>query len=329
MFSLALGLASGAQTKYSFPSEDFITFHQNVSAAERMFKNDSLLQAYAKFDMAFTGYKGEINPSHYFKAALCALRIKEEFKALSYLQKALTRGYEVDSIYQSNIVFYNQNTKKEYDTNIERWRSEGLADRNATWENEIYSTVDANKKYGSPSYRAATDFCVACMKNPRCSKTSPEYLSKYKMVKEKMKADSVQAAALLIKMKDYGFPNLKLVDKKACAIARNILLNYDADKNNSRLDPILFQALTVGQISPAFYAEVVDRRNLMNGLTPEFFEPLMGYEKKIGKDIGPANVRRSKIGLYNIIVPSAASLKGVDVKNIKAYSKAFVTLYDY
>lgn len=329
MFSLALGLSSGAQTKYSFPSEDFITFHQTVSSAERMFKNDSLLQAYAKYDIAFSGYKGEINPSHYFKAALCALRIKEEFKALSYLQKAITRGYEVDSVYLGTVVFYNQNTKKEYDANIEKWKSEGLANRNATWENELYGTVDANKKYASPTYKAAIDFCVTCMKNPKCSKTTPEYLSKYKMVKEKMKADSIQAASLLSNIQKFGFPNLKLVDKKACAIARNILLNYDVDKNNSRLDPMLFKALVEGQISPAFYAEVVDRRNLMNGLSPEFFEPLMGYEKNIATYIAQANVRRSKIGLYNIIVPSPLALKGVDTKNLKAYSKVFITLYDY
>ena len=329
MFSLALGLVAGAQTKYSFPSEDFIAFHQTVSSAERMFKNDSLLQAYAKYDIAFHSYKGEINPSHYFKAALCALKIKEEFKALSYLEKALTRGYEVDSIYQGNIVFNNQNTKKEYEANIEKWKSTGLANRNATWENEIYGTVESNKKYASPTYKAAIEFCSACMKNPKCSKSTPEYISKYKMVKEKMKADSIQATALLSNIQKNGFPNLKLVDKKACAIARNILLNYDADKTNSRLDPMLFQALKDGQISPAFYAEVVDRRNLISGLSPEFFEPLMGYEKNIAKDLVQANMRRNKIGLYNIIVPSAAALKGIDVKNTKAYSKVFVTLYDY
>lgn len=320
---------AGAQTKYSFPSDDFITFHQNVSSAERMFKNDSLLQAYAKYDIAFANYKGEINPVHYFKAALCALKIKEEFKAISFLEKAISRGYEVDSIYQGSIVFNNQNTRKEYQSKISGWESERDAKKNQSWENELYGTLEATKKYASPAYKTASEFCVACLKNPKCVKTSPEYLSKYKMVKEKMKADSVQAVALLARIQQYGFPNLKQLDKKACAIARNILLNYDMDKTNSRLDGILFKALKEGDISPAFYAEVVDRRNLMNGLSPEFYEPLMGYEKSIGKDLVQANQRRSKIGLYNIMVPTAAALKGVDPKNIKAYSKVFITLYDY
>lgn len=329
MFSLALGLVSGAQTKYSFPSEDFIAFHQTVSTAERMFKNDSLLQAYAQYDIAFDKYKGKINPTHYFKAALCALRIKEEFKALAYLEKAIKNGYEVDSMYMDRLVFNNQNTKKEYSSKMPQWETERDASKNKTWENEIYGSVESNKKYASPAYKAAIDYCTTCMKNPKCSKTTPEYISKYKMVKEKMKADSVQAAALLSSIQQYGFPCLKLMDKKACSIARNILLNYDVDKNNSRLDDLLFKALNDGKISPAFYAEVIDRRNLMNGLAPEFFEPLMGYEKNIAKDLAQANKRRSKIGLYNIIVPSAAALKGVDVKNAKEYSKVFVTLYDY
>lgn len=329
MFALSLVMLAGAQTKYSFPSDDFITFHQTVSSAERMFKNDSLLQAYAKYDIAFTNYKGEINPSHFFKAALCALKIKEEFKALNFLEKAISRGYEVDSIYQSSIIFNNQNTKKEYQSKISVWESERDSKKDQAWKNELYATVEGSKKYATPAYKAATEFCAACLKNPKCLKTTPEYTSKFKMVKEKMKADSVQAVALLSRIRQNGFPNLKLLDHKACAIARNILLNYDMDKTNNRLDPILFKALIDGHISPAFYAEVVDRRNLLNGLAPEFYEPLMGYEKNIGKDLVQANQRRSKIGLYNIIVPKPAALKGIDPKNVKAYSKVFVTLYDY
>lgn len=326
---VALGVNSNAQTKFTIPSEDFIAFHNNVSSAERMFLNDSLLQAYAKYDIAFNNYKGAINPSHYFKAALCALKIKEEFKALTFLEKAITNGYEIDSIYKSSITFNNKNTREEYYSNIGKWEAVRDAGRNTNWENELYASVEVSKKYNSGSYKTAVDYCTACLKNPKCNKTLPDYLSKYKMVKEKMKADSVQAAALLKNIQSYGFPNMKLVDKKACGFARNILLNYDADKKNERMDVMLFKAMNDGYISPAFYAQVVDRRNLMNGLAPEFYEPLMGYEKTIGKDLVTANQKRSKIGLYNIIMPNAAALKGVDTKDTKAYSKAFVSLYDY
>lgn len=326
---VALGLTSLAQTKYSIPSEDFISYHNNVSAAERMFLHDSLLQAYAKYDIAFDNYKGAVNPTHYFKAALCALRIKEEFKALTFLEKAITNGYEVDSIYKNAIVFNNQNTKKEYETNIGKWEADRNTGRNTNWENELYGSVETTKKYNSGSYKTAIEFCTTCLKNPKCSKTTPEYLSKYKMVKEKMKADSILATDLLKNIQQFGFPNMKLVDKKACSFSRNILLNYDADRKNERLDAILFKAMNDGYISPAFYASVIDRRNLMNGLAPEFYEPLMGYEKTIAKDLVKANQNRNKIGLYNIILPTAAALKGVDPKDTKAYSKAFVNLYDY
>jgi hypothetical protein len=58
LFMVIFGFSAFAQTKYSTVSEDFITYHDNISAGERMYKNDSLLQAYAKFDIAFEGYKG-------------------------------------------------------------------------------------------------------------------------------------------------------------------------------------------------------------------------------------------------------------------------------
>lgn len=332
LFCLSIGYGVFAQATYSIPSDDLIKFHNTVSSAERMYKHDSLLQAYAMYDIAFEGYKGQINPSHYFKATLCALKIKEEYKALQFLEKALTNGYEVDSAKQDAIVFYNQNTKRDYQANVAGWKLAGLSARNYDWEGEIYASVDANKKYASPAYKTATEFCIACMKNPKCSKTTPDYLSKYRMVKEKMKADSLVAAALINKIKLNGFPNLKKVDRKACEIARNILLNFDADKKNEKLDPILFNALNRGDISPAFYASVVDRRNLMSGGAPEFYEPLMGYEKTIGKDVkelAKANANRKKIGLYNIIVPNPAAFKGVDPKNTKAYNAIFTNLYDY
>jgi hypothetical protein len=61
LFMVVFSFGGFAQTKYSTVAEDFITFHDNISAAERMYKNDSLLQAYAKFDIAFEGYKGAVN----------------------------------------------------------------------------------------------------------------------------------------------------------------------------------------------------------------------------------------------------------------------------
>ncbi len=329
LFCLSIGSLVFAQATYSIPSDDFIKFHNSVSAAERMYKRDSLLQAYAMYDIAFENYKGAINPSHYFKATLCALKIKEEYKALHFLEKALTGGYEIDSAKVDDIVFYNQNTKKEYAANGANWKLSGMSGRNYEWEGELYKTLETNKKYSGTAYKAAEDYCTACLKNPKCAKNTPDYISKARMLKEKMKADSIVAEALLAKIRTNGFPNLKLVDKRACEIARNILLNYDADKKNDKLNPVLFKALNNGQISPAFYASVVDRRNLMNGVAPEFYEPLMGYEKTPAKELAPANEKRKKIGLYTIIPPNPLALKGVDTKNAKAYKAVFINLYDY
>lgn len=315
-----------AQAKYSTVSENFITYHENIAAAERMYKNDSLLQAYAKFDIAINDYKGTINPGHYFRAALCAIKIKEEFKALHFLEKAIINGYEIDSAKKDAVVFYNQNTKKEYVDNIAKWEETRDAAKDFDWTNELYAANDANKKYTAVKYTSAVDYCTSCMKNKACSKTAQEYVSKYRLVKEKMKADSVSAATLLAKIQINGFPSMKKLSKTACGIAKNILLNYDADKKNERLDGLLYKALLEGNISPEFYATLVDRRNLMSGEVPEFYQPLTGYEKTIGKEVGVANKKRRSIGLYPIKIVSTAAPK---TKDPNASKKVDDGLYDY
>lgn len=326
LLMIVFSLGGFAQTKYSTVSEDFITFHDNISAAERMFKNDSLLQAYAKFDIAFEGYKGTVNPSHYYRAALCAIKIKEEFKALHFLEKAIINGYELDSAKRVMVTFYNQNTKKEYVDNFPKWEEARIVARNSDWESELLAAQETNKKFNSSKYTAAIEYCTACMKNKACSKTAPDFTSKYKLVKEKMKADSLSAVTLLGKAQQFGFPTVKLVGKKANEVAHSILLNYDADKKNERLDGILFKALIDGNISPEFYALLVDRRNVMNGLLPEFYEPITGYEKTIGKEIGVANKKRRTIGLYPIKLVSSAAPKS---KDPNATKKVYIGLYDY
>lgn len=329
ILSLTMSMTVFSQTKYTpVTNESFLTFHQTVSAAERMYQHDSLLQAYAKYDIAFEGYQGAINPTHYYKAARCALRIKEEFKALKYLEKAFTNGYRVDTTKSETIEFFNQNTKKEYQDNIKKWLAERDAKRNFNWESDLYQTTVDGKKYTTPAYKTAVEYCASCMANPKCIKTTPEYQSKYRLVKEKMKADSVVAVKLLADIKKYGFPNLKVIDQESCNTARNILLNYDLDKKNERLNDLLYNAMMAGQISPAFYAKVVDRRNNRSGLLPEFYEPLTGYEKTPLKDLTIANTKRKSIGLYNLTMPKATGTVK-PVKGAATTSTSEINLYDY
>jgi len=294
-----------------------------------MYKNDSLLQAYAKFDIAFNSYNGAVNPTHYFKAALCAIKIKEDFKALAFLEKAITNGYEPDSITKLGIKLNNQNTVKEFDTSMPTWETTRESNRKKEFETEILTNADANKKYKSSNYTTAVTYCSACFANPKCNKTLPEFTSKYKLVKEKIKADSVIAVTLLASIRNYGFPGTNLVSKKASELACEMLLNYDADKKNERIDDVLFKALNDGHISPAFYAKLIDKRNIMNAQKPEFYEPVMGFEKLPAKDIAIANKSREKLGLPNLVIPPPAVLKTLNPKDTKGISKAYMIIYDY
>lgn len=333
ILSFFAALNINAQIKYSTVDTVFINFHKNISAAERMYKNDSLLQAYAKFDIAFDSYKGEINPSHYFKASLCALAIKEEYKSLHFLENAIKAGYDIDSSKIGDVVFYNQNTKKEYLDNINNWIAEGRANRNTNWEGEMYSYNENNKKYSSAIYKAAFDFCTKCMSNPKCNKALPEYKSKYKMVIEKRKSDSLVAITLIKNIRQYGFPNMKLMNKNACEIARTILMNYDSDSKNQILNDVFVKALKAGQISPEYYATVVDRRAVLSGLSMVFYEPNLGYDKTLGKELVTVNDNRKSIGLYPIVIVNTAKAK-VKPKDPKApkgkvEKPIYIGLYDY
>jgi len=328
-------LKISGQTKYSTVDTVFINFHKNISAAERMYKKDSLMQAYAKFDNAFDNYKGEINPIHFFNASLCALSIKEEYKALRFLEIAIKGGYEIDSSKMADVIFYNQNTKKEYNSNIAKWKKEGIANRNTNWENELYGYYEDNKKFATPAYKTAFDFCTKCMINPSCNKGTPDFKSKYKMIKDKRKVDSLVANDLIKNITQYGFPNMKLLDKHACGFARSILMNYDSDIKNELLNDMFVKALLAGQISPEYYATIIDRRSLLNGSGMIFYEPNLGYEKTLGKDLVSVNEKRNSIGLYPIVILNAVGAKvkekPKDPKAPKVIEEKSVKvgLYDY
>lgn len=302
---VALNTSVFSQTVYTKTSEEFNQYHYLVSTAERMHKNDSALQAYAKFRDAFEGYNGTVHPSHYFDAAMSALKIREEFKALSYLEKAITNGFVLDSNQVKQVVFPSVNTKKEFNTNYKKWTDARDAKRNHEWEGNLYQSTVDGKKYQSANYKTATEAYLACLKNKACNKKAPDFIAKYKLVREKQKFDSLQVIKLLADISKYGsFPNLSVMDKESCATARNMLLNYDSDKTNSQLNDVLVKALNNGDISPAFYAQLIDRRNVMSGALPEFYEPITGFEKTIANVMPAANTKRKTIGLYNIILPT-------------------------
>lgn len=312
---ICLSVNAFSQVVYTKTSDEFNSFHQNVVSAERMLRNDSALQAYAKFTDAFEQYKGNVNPNHYYKAAIACLKIREEFKALSYLEKAITKGYVLDSNEVKVVNFSSPNTKKEFNTNYPQWTATRDANRNHTWEGDLYQLSEEAKKYQNPKYKTATEAYLACLKNKACNKKAPDFVAKYKLVREKQKADSVVVATLLADIKKHGsFPHLGIVDADACKQVKQLFLNYDADKDNKQLNDLLFKALNDGHISPAYYAEIIDRRNVMSGLTPEFYEPITGYEKTIANVMPAANAKRKTIGLHNIILPSKAKKPATTAK---------------
>lgn len=312
---ISFSINTFSQVVYTKTSDEFNNFHQNVVSAERMLHNDSALQAYSKFRDAFDNYNGNIHPTHYFNAAMASLKIKEEFKALDYIEKAINKGYEPDSNELQKIIFFSPNTKKEFNSNYKKWIDARNSKRNLDWENILYEYTVSYKKYEAQNYKDALRNYKEIIKSKECKKKldKPEGLLKFAV--EKIRYDSLQAVKLLSNITLNGeFPNLRILDAESCKTVRKILLNYDADKTNSSLNNTLFKALNDGYISPAYYAEIIDRRNVMSGLTPEFYEPITGYEKTIANVMPAANAKRKTIGLYNIILPGKAKKPATTAK---------------
>lgn len=76
-----------------------------------------------------------------------------------------------------------------------------------------------------------------------------------------------------------------------------ILLHYEEDKDNKVLQPILTKALKNGEIFPADYAAIVDRRLVMTGTKPQYFEVPFGYDKLSKQEKEEVDRARIIIGL--------------------------------
>ena len=70
--------------------------------------------------------------------------------------------------------------------------------------------------------------------------------------------DSTNIETLLNLINEFGYIGENLVGKK-CFKTKLILLHYDRDTNNNRLNSILKEALAKGEILPIEYAQIIDR----------------------------------------------------------------------
>lgn len=112
--------------------------------------------------------------------------------------------------------------------------------------------------------------------------------------------DSINIQKLMHLIDVKGYPSSKLVGHKSAANAFIVLLHYDSDIGNKKLEPILENAYNSGYISPENYAWIIDRRRSWgpDNLDPYYFQiPGKKYFELTKNEIDVIDQRRDSIGL--------------------------------
>ncbi len=304
---------SQVQVEQSATPDAFNQFHKSIIQAERLFRNDSLLQAYGKYKFAIDNYQNTIHFSHYLKLAVSALKIKEELQSLKYLEKAVIGGFYIDTMYHRIFKYETPNTKAAFEANYTKWNEKLLTRRNAEFENRIYWINNEFKKFEKPNYIKAVEYFTACeIKSENCKAGTPDYVANKKLMSEKKANDSTLLAELIININQFQFPDESAVNSETYKLLLNFILNYKFDYDNSILNSILYKALLNGKISPAFYASVIDKRLMTLGLKPKFYQLPEAANMAAQGNANFINNVRFTIGLHpmmKFVAPSAANKK--------------------
>jgi len=115
--------------------------------------------------------------------------------------------------------------------------------------------------------------------------------------------DSVNMIKLLDLINQFGFPDEKKVGYVGYESAFFIILHMDQDLDNKILGSILRTALEHGELTPSWYAWVVDRRRAWGPkkLRPYYYKlPHKSLDSLTRQEVEVVNLRRDSIGLRPI-----------------------------
>lgn len=171
---------------------------------------------------------------------------------------------------------------------------------NKEYQSSINRLYKEDQLVRSNKFLNARDYIYKCTKSKDCDTTSQEYLKAIDLINKWNSTDSMVIADLLILIQKYGFPAERLVGLKEYNYATVFLLHYDTDQGNKVLQPILEEALIKGDIFPADYASIVDRRLAMYGKRPKYFEVPFGYDKLSELEKEEVDKERKLIGMSSI-----------------------------
>jgi hypothetical protein len=168
---------------------------------------------------------------------------------------------------------------------------------NKDYQSRINTLIKMDQAVRSNQYVNAQDYIIDCKKSNDCDTTSKKYRQALAYRHKWYMTDSTVISDLLNLIQNYGFPAERLVGAHEYHYASIILLHYDMDQDNKVLQPILDDALSKGDMLPADYASIVDRRLSMYGKKVKYFQVPFGYDNLSQQEKDDVDKERQLIGL--------------------------------
>jgi len=146
-------------------------------------------------------------------------------------------------------------------------------------------------------YEKAKEIYYKCIGDTGCDKNQKDFLKAKVMMNHWWHIDSICINELLDLISKKGFPGERKVWHEASESAYIVMLHFDVDKENKKLNPMLLEALSNGDIKPRDYGLIVDRRMIFAGKDPVYYIAPFGLDKLTKQQIEEVDKTRIKIGL--------------------------------
>ena len=112
--------------------------------------------------------------------------------------------------------------------------------------------------------------------------------------------DSLNTHELLTKITQRGFPTERKVGSERAFKVSILFLHADFDKQNVLLGELLKAYVLSGHYDPRRYAAMIDRRQVMYGHKPTYYQIPLGFEELNHQAQADVNQLRNEIGLGNV-----------------------------
>lgn len=112
--------------------------------------------------------------------------------------------------------------------------------------------------------------------------------------------DSLNTLELLTRISERGFPTEQRVGSDRAFRVSTLFLHADFDKENALLGELLKDFVLSGHYDPRRYAAMIDRRQMMYGRKPTYYQIPIGFEELNAQAQADVNQQRKEIGLGKV-----------------------------